>query len=98
MCYCGNTGMRRIPKYESTAQKVDPGERKLDRRSCRDVNPRPALDHKSGALTTELSPLPWDSHMLCVCVCVCAHARACTRVLVCVSACAPARALMSVCG
>ena len=24
-CYCGNTGVERIPKYES-AQKVDPGE------------------------------------------------------------------------
>ena len=25
MCYCGNTGLERIPKLES-AQKVDPGE------------------------------------------------------------------------
>ena len=32
-------------------------EKKLSRRSCRDSNPRP-FDHESGALTTELSPLP----------------------------------------
>ena len=25
LCYCGNTGVERIPKYES-ALKVDPGE------------------------------------------------------------------------
>ena len=35
-----------------------PWRRKLSRRSSRDSNPRP-FDHESGALTTELSPLPW---------------------------------------
>ena len=34
-----------------------PGRRKFSRRSCRVSNPRP-FDHESGALTTELSPLP----------------------------------------
>ena len=34
-----------------------PWRRKFSRRSCRDSNPRP-FDHESGALTTELSPLP----------------------------------------
>ena len=52
-CYCGNTGVERIPKYE-LAQKV---EQKLSRRSCQDSNPR-LFDHESGALTTELSPPP----------------------------------------
>ena len=31
--------------------------RKFSRRSCRDSNPRP-ISHESGALTTELFPLP----------------------------------------
>ena len=34
-----------------------PWRRKFSRRSCRDSNPRP-FNHESGALTTELSPLP----------------------------------------
>ena len=32
-------------------------EKKISSRSCRDSNPRP-FGHESGALTTELSPLP----------------------------------------
>ena len=38
--------------------------RKFSRRSCRDSNPRP-FDHESGALTTELSPLPMVPWVLC---------------------------------
>ena len=34
-----------------------PWKRTFSRRSCRDSNPRP-FDHESGALTTELFPLP----------------------------------------
>ena len=34
-----------------------PWRRKFSHRSCRDSNPRP-FHHESGALTTELSPLP----------------------------------------
>ena len=37
-----------------SAQKVDHGD---ENSPCRDSNPRP-FDHESGALTTELSPLP----------------------------------------
>ena len=53
MCYCGNTGVERIPKLES-AQKADPGE---------ETSP-PFLQgfepdaHESDALTTGLSPPP----------------------------------------
>ena len=56
-CYCGNTGLERIPQQES-AQKADPRLTKtFSLRSCRDSNPRP-FDHESDALTTELSTLP----------------------------------------
>ena len=63
-CYCGNMGVERLPKYMGVqrlpkyelAQKVDPGEEKFARRSCRDSNPR-SFDHESGALTTERSQL-----------------------------------------
>ena len=37
-----------------------PGRRKIFRRSCRVSNPRP-FDHESGALTTELSPVPCNN-------------------------------------
>ena len=47
-----------------SAQKVDPGEEKFSRRSCRDSNPRP-FDHESGALTTELSPPPTGGGPVC---------------------------------
>ena len=40
-----------------SAQKVDPGEKKISRRSCRDLNPRP-FNHESSALTTLLSRSP----------------------------------------
>ena len=52
-CYCGNTGVERIPKWVSTESQ--PWRRKFSRCSSRDSNPRP-LNHESGALTTELSP------------------------------------------
>ena len=54
-CYCGNTGVERIPKLVSTESW--PWRRKFSRRSCRDSNQRPS-DYKSGALTTEPSPPP----------------------------------------
>ena len=50
-CYCGNTGVERMPKKDSAQKKI-----KLSRHSCRDSNPRPII-HESGALTTELFPL-----------------------------------------
>ncbi len=52
-CYCGNTGVERIPKWVSTESR--PWRRKFSRRSSRDSNQRP-FNHESGALTTELSP------------------------------------------
>ena len=52
-CYCGNTGMERIPKWVSTESRSR--RIKFSRRSSRDSNPRP-FNHESGALTTELSP------------------------------------------
>ena len=44
------------PFYHESAQKVDPREENVSRRSCGDSNPGP-FDHKPDALTTELSPL-----------------------------------------
>ena len=56
MCYCGNTGAEQIPKWVST--ECWPWRRKFSCRYCRDLNPGP-LNHKSNALTTELSlPAP----------------------------------------
>ena len=43
--------------YRNKSTESWPWRRKLSRRSSRDSNPRP-FDHESGALTTELSPLP----------------------------------------
>ena len=54
-CYCGSTGVERIPNWVSTQSW--PWRRKLSRRSCRDSNLRP-FNHESGALTTELSCTP----------------------------------------
>ena len=54
-CCCSNTGVEQILKYKiSTASW--PWRRKCSHHSCRDSNPQP-FDHKSGTLTTELSPL-----------------------------------------
>ena len=53
MCYCGNTGVERIPDWVSTESW--PLRRKFSHHSSRDSNPRP-FNHESGALTTELSP------------------------------------------
>ena len=52
-----------------------PWRRKFSRRSSRDSNPRP-FDHESGALTTELSPLPSklddkQTEKLLKCKCTC---------------------------
>ena len=52
--YCGNTGAE--ANIEIREQNVDPGEEK-SRRACRESNPG-LFVHESGALTTELSPLP----------------------------------------
>ena len=54
-CYCGNTGVERIPKWVST--ECRPWRRKFSRCSSRDSNPRPFI-HEFGSLTTELSPPP----------------------------------------
>ena len=44
--------------YRNKSQhKKGPWRRKFSRRSCKDSNPRP-FNHESGALTTELFPLP----------------------------------------
>ena len=54
-CCCSNTGVEQILKYKiSTASW--PWRRKCSHHSCRDSNPQP-FNHKSGTLTTELSPL-----------------------------------------
>ena len=58
-CYCGNTGVERIPKQES-AQKVDPGEENSPAAPA-GIRTRNLFDHESGALTTELSPLSYLS-------------------------------------
>ena len=55
MCYCSNTGVEWILKWASTENW--PWRRKFSCRSCWDLNPQP-FSHESGALTTELSPLP----------------------------------------
>ena len=55
-CYCGNTGVERILKIRVSTESR-PWRRKFSRRSSRDSNPIP-FNHKSGALTTELSPPP----------------------------------------
>ena len=44
-------------RNESISTESRPRRRKFSRRSCRDSNPRPS-NHESGALTTELSPIP----------------------------------------
>ena len=44
-------------EWNGYRNKSRPWRRKFSRRSCRDSNPQP-FAHKSGALTTELSPLP----------------------------------------
>ena len=54
-------------RTKESAQKVDPGEAKFSRRSCRDSNPRP-FNHESGTLTAELSPLPGCSGCFAVSV------------------------------
>ena len=59
-CYCGNTGVERIPKIRVSTESR-PLRRKFSRRSSRDSNPRP-FNHESGALTTELSPPPEDKY------------------------------------
>ena len=59
-CYCGNTGVERIPKIRVSTESR-PWRRKFSRRSSRDSNPRP-YNHESGALTTELSPPPEDKY------------------------------------
>ena len=51
----GNTDVEQI-RNKSQHRKLTP-EKKISRRSCRDSNPRP-FSHESGALTTELYPLP----------------------------------------
>ena len=44
-------------RYQNKSTESWPWRRKFSRRSCRDSNSWP-FSHKSGALTTELSPLP----------------------------------------
>ena len=53
MCYCRNTGMKQIPKYES-AQKVANRRKKI---FCQDLNPW-SFNHESSVQTTKQSHLP----------------------------------------
>ena len=55
-CYCGNTGGGTDTEIRVSTESW-PWRRRFSRRSCRDSNPRP-FNHDSGALTTELFPLP----------------------------------------
>ena len=55
MCYCSNTLAEWIPKWVCTESW--PLRRNFSQRSCGDWNLWP-FSHESGALTTELSPLP----------------------------------------
>ena len=89
-CYCGITGVERIPIRES-AQKFTLEKTtttKISRRFCRDLNPR-TFNHASGALITELFPL-FKHARARVCV-------VCVRVHVCVCACMSTCALVCVC-
>ena len=59
MCYCGFGKDTKI-----RTQKVDLGDENSPTGSCRDSNSWP-FNHKSGALTTELSPLPmWQVYFM----------------------------------
>ena len=59
--YCGNTGGGTDTEIRVSTESW-PWRRKFARRSCRDSIPR-LFNHESGALTTELFPLPvlWRS-------------------------------------
>ena len=63
MCYFGNTGVERIYQNKSQHRNLTL-ERKILRRSYRDSNPQP-FNHKSGALTIELS-----LQFSCCCYCL----------------------------
>ena len=58
-CCCGS-----MWDGTDTEIRVSTESWKSSRRSCGDSNPRP-FDHESGALTTDLSPLPGEYYQTC---------------------------------
>ena len=58
-CYCSNMGWNGY-RNKSQHRESRPWRRKFSRCSCRDSNQWP-FSHKSGALTTELSPIQFHS-------------------------------------